>query len=548
MHSRRRFLTGSSLLAATATLTGAPHIARSAESLQSAPGQKPKKIIHIVSDGMSMGTLTCANLLSRITRKKPLSWTQLWKNPAARVALMNTRSLNSMVTDSSAASSAWGSGSRVVNGAVNVLPDGALLTPLYKLFSEAGWKTGLVTTAEITHATPAGFAAAVKSRGDSDVIAVQYLERKIDVLLGGGRPFFSPNKRKDKRDLRGDFTKEGYTVVLDKAALEKAPLDTRLLGTFADGHLPYTIDHRNDAKLKAGVPTIAELTTAALARLERSERFILQVEGARIDHAAHNSDAAAALNEQIALDEAIDVCLEFQKKHPDTLIVITTDHANSNLGLNGMGGGYRTSSQQFASLANAKMSFPEILKLLEKAGEKVKVPPYPSDPEDKVDVPDPMAKIDPPKPKAPEDKTKFTAAVQADTHRVDPAKVVAVIAEATGYKMSLRRAELFSKVLAGTSPQLYDQMNPVVTQLGQVMGNRYGIGWTGNTHTADYVQLTALGPGSELFTGFVENTDVFAHYTTLAGIDFKNPSAPLIAHTGPEAHAAERPSRYSAWV
>jgi alkaline phosphatase len=548
MHSRRRFLTGSSLLAATATLTGAPHIARSAESLQSAPGQKPKKIIHIVSDGMSMGTLTCANLLSQITRKKPLSWTQLWKNPAARVALMNTRSLNSMVTDSSAASSAWGSGSRVVNGAVNVLPDGALLTPLYKLFSEAGWKTGLVTTAEITHATPAGFAAAVKSRGDSDVIAVQYLERKIDVLLGGGRPFFSPNKRKDKRDLRGDFTKEGYTVVLDKAALEKAPLDTRLLGTFADGHLPYTIDHRNDAKLKAGVPTIAELTTAALARLERSERFILQVEGARIDHAAHNSDAAAALNEQIALDEAIDVCLEFQKKHPDTLIVITTDHANSNLGLNGMGGGYRTSSQQFASLANAKMSFPEILKLLEKAGEKVKVPPYPSDPEDKVDVPDPMAKIDPPKPKAPEDKTKFTAAVQADTHRVDPAKVVAVIAEATGYKMSLRRAELFSKVLAGTSPQLYDQMNPVVTQLGQVMGNRYGIGWTGNTHTADYVQLTALGPGSELFTGFVENTDVFAHYTTLAGIDFKNPSAPLIAHTGPEAHAAERPSRYSAWV
>ena len=91
-------------------------------------------------------------------------------------------------------------------------------------------------------------------------------------------------------------------------------------------------------------------------------------------------------------------------------------------------------------------------------------------------------------------------------------------------------------------------MTPVVTQLGQVMGKRYGIGWTGNTHTADYVQLTAIGPGSELFTGFVENTDVFAHYTTLAGIDFKNPSAPLIALTGPEAHAAERPSRYSSWA
>jgi alkaline phosphatase len=123
---------------------------------------------------------------------------------------MNTRSLNSMVTDSSAASSAWGSGSRVVNGAVNVLPDGRLLTPLYTLFGEAGWKTALVTTAEITHATPAGFAVAIKSRGNSDGIAKRYLDRNIEVLLGGGRPFFDPKKRKDKRDLRAEFKLAGY--------------------------------------------------------------------------------------------------------------------------------------------------------------------------------------------------------------------------------------------------------------------------------------------------------------------------------------------------
>ncbi len=560
MQSRRHFFKGSSLLAASAAaVTGAPYIARSAEERLAQPGQKPKKIIHIVSDGMSMGTLTCSDLFSQLTRKRALTWTQLWKNPAAKMALVNTRSLNSMVTDSSAGSSAWGSGSRVVNGAVNVLPDGTLLTPLYKLLGDAGWKTGLVTTAEITHATPAGFAVAVRSRGDSELIATKYLELKPDVLLGGGRPFFSPNRRKDKKDIRGEFGKAGYTVVLDRESLLKAPLDTKLLGTFGDGHLPYTIDHRADPKLQAAVPTLAELTRAALNRLERHERFILQVEGARIDHAAHNSDAAAAVQEQIALDEAIDICLAFQKEHPDTLVVLTTDHANSNLGLNGMGGGYRTSSQQFATMTQAKASFPEILKLLKKAGEGIKVPHYPSDAEDKVDVPDPMAKLDPKgkveggpadkkaedEKKAADDKTKFTAAVQADAIKVEAAKIITVIADTTGYRMSTRRAELFSKVLAGNSPQIYDQMNPSVTQLGQVMGNRYGIGWTGNTHTADYVQLTAIGPGSELFTGLMENTDVFRHYTALAGIDFRNPALPLIASGGPEAHEVERHHRYA---
>ena len=554
MISRRSFLSRSGLAAAAATPFAAPHIARSAEQLLNTPGQKPKRIIHIVSDGMSLGTLTCANLFSEMTRKRPLAWTQLLNNPAAHPCLMNTRSLNSLVTDSSAASSAWGSGSRVVNGAVNILPDGKLLKPLYALFADKGWGTGLVTTAEITHATPAGFAIAVKSRGNSAAIAAQYLDRKVDVLLGGGHPFFSPNSRKDKRDLRGDFVKAGYTVMNTVADLENAPPDTRILGTFADGHLPYTIDRPNDPKLVERTPTIATLTRAALARLQRRDQFILQIEGARIDHAAHNSDAAAAIRDQIELDEAIEVCLEFQRSHPDTLIVVTTDHANSNLGLNGMGPGYRNSSQRFTALAEVKMSFPEILKRFEKAGTKIKVPKFVEDAEDKLDVPDPMSKIDPdgktegepdPKDAKDDDKTKFTAAVQTAAVNIEPKAVIEIVAETTGYRMSERRAALFAKVLAGDNVALYDQMNSVVTQLGQIVANRTGVGWTGNTHTADYVTLTAIGPGAEHFRGIVQNTDIFTHYTRFAGIDFKNASAPLIADAGPEAGEVEDHASYA---
>jgi alkaline phosphatase len=550
MLSRRTFLSRTGLAAATATALGAPHIARSAEQLAAKPGQKPKRIIHLVSDGMSEGTLTCADRFSQITRKRPLAWMQLMAAPGAYRAMMNTRSLNSMVTDSAAASSAWGSGSRVVNGALNILPDGRQLTPLYTLFAQKGWARGLVSTAEITHATPAGFASSIKSRSNGAAIAAQYLDGKLEVLLGGARPHFDAAKRKDKRDLRGDFAKAGYTVVKDLPELEKAPLDTRLLGLFADGHLPYTVDHLADAKLKASVPTLARLTTVALARLERHQQFILQVEGARIDHAAHNSDAAAAIRDQIAFDEAIEVCLEFQKRHPDTLIVITTDHANSNLGLNGMGGGYRHSSQRFAALAGIKMSYPEILKRLQKVGEKVKVPAPPSDAEDKLDIPDPMAKvIEPPAPGEKvedDDTTRFTGAVKlSDALRIEPKAIIDIIADATGYRMSARRAELFARVLAGEYQALYDQMNSPITQLGQLMANHIGIGWTGNTHTTDYVPVTACGPGAELFTGFMENTDIFTHYTRLAGIDFKNPSAPLIADIDAEADHTENIAAYA---
>ena len=511
MVTRRTFLSRAGLAAAAAS--GAPHIGRSAEALLAQPGQTPAKIIQIVSDGMSMGTLTCADALSHLLRKKGLSWINLLRDNATRQGLVCTRSLNSMVTDSSAASSAWGSGSRVVNGTLNMLPDGRKLRPLYPLFAEKSWARGLVTTAEVTHATPAGFAVSVGSRGDAPQIALQYFDQKIDVMLGGGRPAFVAKTRPDKRDLHAEFAAAGYAVVNDKAGLAAAPLDKPLLGTFADGHLPYTIDHLADPALVASVPTLAELTQAALARLENREHFILQVEGARIDHAAHNSDAPAALRDQIALDEAIDVCLDFQKRHPDTLIVMTTDHGNSNLGLNGAGSGYNASSKVFANVAGVKMSLPMILKLIEKTGKMQAVKP----PEKEDDAPS-------------AEPTKFTGAVETiEGLAIDPKKVQEILKEVAGYEVSDRRSKWFVSTIAGQTPPLYKQMDTAISQLGQLMANHLGIGWTGNTHTSDYVPVLAIGPGAEKFLGYHDNTDFFGIYTGLVGIDFKNPSVPLLA-------------------
>lgn len=492
--NRRRFFTNSGLIAA-GTLS-APALTTSSEAATFRSGQRPRNIIHMVSDGMSTGTLTCADHLSQLTRKRAATWVELYKNPAAHHGLMNMRSLNSLVTDSSAASSSWGSGSRIMNGAVNILPDGRELTPLYTLFGQKGWKRGLVTTTEITHATPAGFAANDASRDSAEKIATQYLQRSIDVLLGGGSKFFTPEKRSDKRDLVSEYTRAGYEVMRTADQLRAAPLDKRWVGIFAESHVPYTVDHLRNVNHLKNVPTLAHMTARALEKLQRADHFILQVEGGRVDHGCHNCDAAGALFDQLAFDEAIDVCLAFQKTHRDTLIVITTDHGNGNLGLNGMGDDYEQSSKLFANLTRVKASFSQLTGKLEKA--------------------------------------KSAAEVQT------------IIGELTGYKVKSEEAELFLTFIEKKGKTLYSSMNSITAQLGQLMGDYLGIGWTSGAHTADYVPVMALGPGAERFRGFIQNTDVFHHYLGLAKIDFRNPSIPLVAQ-GPAARGTENSSEY-AWA
>lgn len=490
--NRRRFFTRTGLLAAASA--AAPAVVRAAEPGNARPGQKPTRIIHLVADGMAMATLSMADHLSRAVRGRGLSWMNLYNQPGTVSSLMDVRSLNSVVTDSSASSCAWGSGSRIVNGTVNILPDGTILTPLYTLFGQAGWRRALVTTTEITHATPAGFAASGLKREAAESIAVQYMERGVEVLLGGGQKFFDPAKRKDKRDLLPDYQKAGYQVFKTAKEFAAAKSDGKWLGIFANSHLPFTVDWTHDAKHKETVPHLADLTRRALAKLENESRFIMQVEGGRVDHGAHMCDAVAALYDQIAFDEAIDACLDFQKRHPDTLLVITTDHPTGNPGLNGLGSNYGFSSALFTNVQRVKKSFSEILKVLNVPG---------------PDTP-PLAK-----------------GAVAPPVQQDPKVIADVIREATDYQVSLEKAAVLAPYLARKGKAQFTLMNSAVAQLGQLMANHLGIGWTGTAHCSDFVPLVAIGPGAERFRGFIQNTDVFRHYTQLAGIDFKNPSVPI---------------------
>lgn len=457
------------------------------------PGSRPRRIIFMVADGMSPSVLPLAEQFSLRVRGKGLLWQALLDRPEARRGWMDMASLDSLVTDSSSASSSWGSGSRIFNGWVNVLPDGTALTPICDIVRDRGYLTALVTTATVTHATPAGFAASVRRRDDEPLIAEQYLG-KVDVILGGGRRFFSPDSRKDRKDLAASFRANGYAHVETRGQmLEKAGAATRMLGLFSSSHMPYTVDHRASGTARKLVPTLAEMAETALGMLEKQNKpFLIQIEGARVDHAAHANDAAGLLWDQIAFDEAIEAVLRFAESRPDTLVVITSDHGNSNPGLVGMGSEYRQSNACFERLAAIKTSFSAISPHLAGTAEYSMNPQQPSG---VVGGPPSVARIQ------------------------------ELAEQYFGFRFTPEEAEMLRRCAAGERRLCVNrQLDSAVGILGQAVGNHTGIHWTGTTHTSDYTLVTALGPGADRFSGFLRNTSVFAGLTDLTGARFRNPS------------------------
>jgi alkaline phosphatase len=461
------------------------------------PSETPRHIIHLVADGMGSGIVACANHYSHLTRHRELTWLSMIRREGTNYGLMDVRSQNSIVTDSSASSSAWGCGVRIPNGKVNQSSAGTKLVTLYELLGAAGWKRGLVTTTELTHATPAGFAACTKSRNDVDEIAAQYFERRVEVLLGGGRKHFEKEARKDKRDLKGEFRKAGYAVMEKAEELKSAPVDGPLLGIFTGSHLPYVVDIEGGVTKVDAVPSLAAMTRTALKRLAREERFVLQVEGGRVDQGCHNNDAAAAIREMIAFDEALDEALEFQREHPETLVIVTTDHATGNPGLNGMGEDYGKSNQLFRNLLSIRQSVPEIAK-------RVLL----------TETPEAYAKA---------------------------------MFEATGYLISTRRRELLEPFLKKKGYALFEVMASDVAAVGQVLANHIGIGFTSTAHTSDLVPILSRGPGAAAFRGMIQNTDVFERYLGFAGVGFRNRQEALVAEYVPDPESAERLFEY-AWA
>lgn len=151
-------------------------------------------------------------------------------------------------------------------------------------------------------------------------------------MMGGGEEFFNPEKRTDKKDLYAVYKQKGYQVLKTKADLSNIDRNKKILGVYNTGALPFAVDRAGIEELQR-TPSLADMTSAAINHLkDHPEGFVLQVEGGKVDWAAHANDISALIHDQLAFDEAVKTAVDFAEKDGNTLVVITTDHGNANPG------------------------------------------------------------------------------------------------------------------------------------------------------------------------------------------------------------------------
>lgn len=475
--TRRGFLAGvgAAGLAASMGIPGA----RTARASVSAAARGPaKNLIFLCSDGMSFGTLTLADLLIQSRHGRRSHWMQLIdrtrdKSSGVSRALLDTRSANALVTDSGAAACAWGCGELFDNGAMGHTPDGRTPVPIMPHAKQSGKFVGVATTTRVTHATPAGFCCNVPGgRNAEHDIADQMIERGIDLILGGGRSRFRDMDAVRSRGYHAMTARDELLALTGRPATHP-----RVLGLFSDSHMAYDIDRQNDPEINRLQPTLAEMTDAAIRIAHASDAgsnygFLIQIEGGRVDHAAHSNDAVALIHDQAAFDDAVRVALDFASSRDDTLVIVTTDHGNANPGLtdytsrgiegfeNLVAGGKRSMEWAFEQLGRA----PSVERIEE------------------------------------------------------------ILRAATGIELTRDELLLVNRWLGGAKPHPFELGNANGGPVGAVLANHTKVAFLSPNHTSDAVEVTTIGAGAARYTGVMTMPDMHAAMVESLGLP---PARPL---------------------
>lgn len=377
--SRRRLIAAGSVAAATAvavTLTASAGASDTKDQAQRAiKGGKAKNVILLIGDGMGDSEITLARDYT-VGANGRLNMDKFPLTGAYTTYAVHKDGSPDYVTDSAASGSGWATGVKTVNGRISKTPGTDKAVPtILELAQKKGYATGSVTTAELTDATPAVLASHATDRscqGPADMakcpkdtiakggpgsIAEQSVNHKVDVLLGGGKQRFD-QKVTDGRykglTVTEQAKKLGYQVVTNNRELKKVKSvgnGKPVLGLFAPGNVPVEWTGKGAAKggtepqrcttsnpgRPAGTPELKDQASKALKLLEAKQKsgnsnqgFFLQIEGASIDKQDHAADPCGQIGETAAFDRAVKVARDYAKKHPDTLVVTTADHAHTS--------------------------------------------------------------------------------------------------------------------------------------------------------------------------------------------------------------------------
>ena len=367
----KQFKSGSLSLKASAVM-----VALIATSTGVQAAGEAKNVIFFLGDGMGPTVITASRIYGYGEAGK------LTMDTLRRTARIKTYSEDGQTTDSAPSMAAYMTGQKTRNAVIGMTPGTVPVSPssgraadgtrvsgavnncptpgssiaagrpaetILELAKANGMKVGAITTTELTHATPAATFAHVCHRDAKYEIARQLIPGGegynnklldgVDVLMGGGRNHFTPyhadnnsRGRIDGRNLLGELSAKGYTIGSTKADMATAPLNKKYIGLYTDrSHLAYDLDRINGRA--PNEPSLAEMTAKSIDMLQAQsgdKGFFLMVEGGRIDHALHGTNAKRALQDTIAFDNAIKTAIDKLKKTDpelkNTLIVVTADH------------------------------------------------------------------------------------------------------------------------------------------------------------------------------------------------------------------------------
>jgi alkaline phosphatase len=455
-------------------------------------------------DGLSAARRTAARLLSKgISEGRAFG--KLAMDDMPNMALVSTAGLDSIITDSANAASAYATGHKAAVNAMGVYADRTadpfddpkVETIVSLAKRRNGMAVGIVTNTEIQDATPAAMVAHTRRRAAYDQIVEQYFAAQPDVLLGGGLANFLPQgapgaRRRDQTDFIAKFKDAGYTYVANASELSAVPQDAkRLLGLFNLGNMDGVLDRKF---LKAGSvkrfpdqPDLTDMTAKALDILSQNPNgFFLMVESGMIDKYTHLLDMERAVYDTIMFDNVVRLVRDWSKaRGDDTLIMVLADHAHP-VAIVG------TIDDDMSAEPNVPMR--ERVRIYDKAG----FPNYPAPDAEgypsRVDVSRRLA--------------IFSASLpdhyETFRPRLDnPNQPTAPGAEKGTFVANERYKDLPGAVLRfGNLPRLANS----------------------SVHSGEDVILTASGPGSEAVRGQIENTDVFRVMAEALGLGAGRPA------------------------
>lgn len=382
---------------------------------------------------------------------------------------------SSRVTDSASSATAYACAVKTLNGRIAIDSKGESVETVLEMAERAGYATGLISTARITHATPAAFSSHVISRNMEAEIASQQITKGIELFLGGGKGYYTPTEdggwRTDGRNVLEEAVSQGYARVDNKQALMNAD-SLPLIGLFTDSHMAYEIDRDPNVE-----PSLADMTTKALELLSESGKpFFIMIEAGRIDHAGHGNDPAAHLRDVLAYDEAWEAAIDFASADGSTLVVGTSDHETGGLTLGGEYDGQAGSGYAYDPTALAAVNTS-----LEKL---------------RSDLP-----------------------ALAGGNTPDRAVLERIFAE----RLNLQADNQSAAMVAWLDVvRLHGLDSALVTlqRVGSIDTSRPArVGWSTGGHTAVNVPIFAFGPGSEIFGGVMDNTEVGEALRLVMGLE-----------------------------